>query len=127
MSWRSARRTVLFSGHPPTEGTAMHHSRSLFALGGVLILAAVAPVATAAADACPSATSAGETVFTCPFTTNEQSVTVPAGVTGLHVVAAAGAGSGDGGRGATVTAYLAVATGRTLSMEVGGGADQNNH
>src|SRR4051794_7305811 len=103
----------------------MHHLRSLLVLGGILLCAFV-PAGRAVAESCSSAPSGGETVFSCVYG-GEQSVTVPAGVTGLHVVAVGGAGSGDGGRGAIVTADLSVQPGQTLYVEVGGGADQNNH
>src|SRR4051794_13690006 len=102
----------------------MHHLRSLLVLGGILVCAFV-PAARAVAESCSSAPSGGETVFSCVYG-GEQSVTVPAGATGLHVVAVGGTGSGAGGRGAIVTADLAVDPGQTLYVEVGGGPGQNN-
>ena len=57
------------------------------------------------------------------YTGGEQTFTVPAGVTTLHVVAIGGAGGASavfGGAAAQVTADLAVTPGQTLYIEVGG-------
>ena len=71
-----------------------------------------------------SAASAQATTATFLYTGGEQTFTVPAGVTTLHVVAIGGAG-GDasvakGGAGAEVVADLSVIPGQTLYVEVGG-------
>lgn len=66
------------------------------------------------------------------FTGGEQTFTVPAGVTSIHVVAIGGAGAsggntsggstvgGAGGFGASVSGDLSVTAGQTLYVEVGG-------
>ncbi|HZQ35041.1 MAG TPA: Ig-like domain-containing protein [Dehalococcoidia bacterium] len=70
--------------------------------------------------------------LTFSFTGTEQSFTVPANVTSIHVVAIGGSGgsgnafsvsggaSGTGGHGALVTGDLAVTPGQTIYVEVGG-------
>src|SRR5712691_4278629 len=72
---------------------------------------------------CPVAASANTVVFS--FTGGEQTFTVPAGVTGVHVVAIGGRGgagvSGEpGGFGALVEADLPVTPGQVLYVEVAG-------
>jgi hypothetical protein len=98
---------------------------------GAATFAVVAPVQVAGATgigACGStglhAASAG--IDTCTYTTvGEDSFTVPAGVTSIHVVATGGAGGTasdggtPGGRAAVVSGDLAVASG-PLYVEVGG-------
>lgn len=71
-----------------------------------------------------SAAPAHATTLTFLYTGGEQTFTVPAGVTSLHVVAI-GAAGGDataakGGAGAKVVADLGVTPGQTLYIEVGG-------
>jgi len=85
----------------------------------VLLSAALALSATASA--------AADTV-SFSFTGGEQTFVVPAGVTGLHVVAVGARGGGasglasgaEGGFGAVVSGDVAVSPGETLYVEVGG-------
>jgi hypothetical protein len=72
---------------------------------------------------CPS--TAGVTTCTFASTGVEQSFTVPAGVSSVHVVASgatggSGSSTGPGGRGAVVSANLTVTPGDVLYVEVGG-------
>src|ERR687888_2180485 len=73
-----------------------------------------------------SAASAAPTTQKFNFTGAEQTFTVPAGVTSMHVVAIGGkGGSGEanrrpGGFGAAVSADVAVTPGQVLSVMVGG-------
>ena len=63
-------------------------------------------------------------MVTCNYTGSEQSFTVPAGVTSLHVVAVGGTGGGNhhlkGGPGAVVSADIPVVPGTSLYVVVGG-------
>jgi len=70
-----------------------------------------------------SVASAQATTLTYLYTGGEQTFTVPAGVTTLHVVAIGGAGGSSavsGGAAAQVTGDLAVTPGQILYIEVGG-------
>lgn len=70
-----------------------------------------------------AAASAQATTLTYLYTGGEQTFTVPAGVTTLHVVAIGGAGGSSavlGGAAAQVTGDLAVTPGQVLYIEVGG-------
>jgi hypothetical protein len=88
---------------------------------GVVLFAAWALVLT------PVSSSAAAVSTTFTFTGAEQTFVVPAGVTGIHVVAIGGtgqagvvAGGAAGGAAATVGADVAVTPGATLYVEVGG-------
>lgn len=70
----------------------------------------------------PSIAQASTKLFS--YTGSEQTVTVPAGVTSIHVVAVGApggsSGSGSGGLGAQASTDLSVTPGETLYIEVGG-------
>jgi hypothetical protein len=89
------------------------------------IAAALAGLCLASLAAAADATAA-PTVTKFDFTGAEQTFTVPAGVTSMHVVAVGGkggAGAGNskpGGFGALVSADIAVTPGEVLSVLVGG-------
>ena len=100
------------------------------ALALAVCLVVLAP-ASARADCTPGpADDGGVVVVTCGFTGGEQTFTVPAGTTELHVVATGGAS--DGVLGATASATLGVAAsgpvqpGSTLYVEVGGATSYLN-
>lgn len=83
---------------------------SLTLLAALVVLSAVAAPAQA-------------TTLTYLYTGSEQTFTVPAGITTLHVVAVGGSGGASavlGGAAAQVTADLAVTPGQVLYIEVGG-------
>ena len=76
-----------------------------------------------------SAASAQATTLTYLYTGGEQTFTVPAGITTLHVVAIGGAGGASavsGGAAAQVTADLSVTPGQVLYIEVGGKGKNGN-
>lgn len=90
-------------------------------LGSACRLALIA--ACVAAMLAVSAASAQATTLTYLYTGGEQTFTVPAGVTTLHLVAIGGAGGSSavlGGAAAQVTGDLAVTPGEILYIEVGG-------
>ena len=92
-----------------------------------------------AASSPPCPTTPGAQSCTYSFTGGEQSFTVPAGVTSIHVVSQGGGGGvgdcasstcsgffgsgGAAGKGAQVSADLSVTPGQTLYVEVGGAAN----
>jgi len=93
-------------------------------LAGTLSMVSVGP--SAAADGgCPIDPMSGKP--TCVFNSSgEQTFTVPAGVSSVHVVAqgagggSGGVGGGSGGMGAVVSGDLSVTPGQVLGVEVGG-------
>ena len=95
-----------------------------FLLISIIAGGSVTSISTATATTSPSCgepTSSGGTyVVTCEYTGGEQSFTVPAGVTSLHVVAVGGRGGAFGAHGAVTTATLQVLPGSRLYVEVGG-------
>ena len=96
-------------------GSAFLDARAGLRRTPALLLALLASLAL------PAAASAQAETFS--FTGTEQTYTVPAGVTAVHVeaVGAAGeAGDATGGMGALVSGELSVTPGQTLYVEVGG-------
>ena len=94
----------------------------LAATAGLLGLCAVALAGSAAAAPTVGCTpTAGATTCEFAYTGAEQSFTVPAGISSVHVLAQGGIGDGPvGGGGALVEADLTVTPGDTLYVEVGG-------
>src|SRR5882724_6220216 len=100
-------------------------------LASILWLAPLfGPANTAAVLAAGTCTTTGNQTQ-CVYTAGgEQQLTLPAGVSTLHVVAVGGAGGGtlggSGGTGAQVTADMPASGGVTLFVEVGlgGGAGE---
>jgi hypothetical protein len=90
----------------------------------------VGPANTAAAQAASNCTTTGNQTQCVYNTGGEQQLTVPSGVSSLHVVAVGAAGGntlgGRGGNGAQVTADIPASGGVTLFVEVGlgGGAGE---
>ena len=96
-------------------------------VGGLASAAAICSAALWLALSSASGATASD-IKTFGFTGGEELFTVPAGVTGLHVVAVAGRGGtggvglgelASGGFGARVTADLPVVPGQTLFVDVG--------
>jgi len=86
-----------------------------------LVAAAVVAAAGMLVDVAPAAAAPVSTTYT--FLPQEQTFTVPSGVTTIHVVAIGGRGfSFAGGHGARVEGDLTVTPGQLLYIEVGGNA-----
>jgi Glycine rich protein len=89
-----------------------------------------APVAAFAIALLAASSAVAETISTTfSYTGAEQTFTVPAGVTSVHVVATGAVGGtpeegGTGGRGAVVSGDLSVTPGEALYAEVGGQAQE---
>jgi hypothetical protein len=108
----------------------------LLGLAAGIVLTLFVGSGTASAPPCP--TTPGGQSCTYSFTGSEQSFTVPAGVTSIHVVAQGGGGGvgdclssacsgffgsgGAAGKGAQVSADLSVSPNEVLYVEVGGAA-----
>src|SRR5262245_55027885 len=89
-------------------------------VASVMLLVLVGSSAAVASRTC--STASATTTCTYESTGVEQSCTVPAGVTSVHVVARGGRGGLSGGAGAQVAGDFTITPGETLYVEVGGNA-----